>query len=58
MPGEELYFQVKYDLAFFDEELVGSILATFREVLQAVGEAHLEDSAGAGGTDDRARPLG
>jgi amino acid adenylation domain-containing protein len=36
MPQEQLYFQVKYDLAFFDEESVANILDAFREVLEAV----------------------
>jgi amino acid adenylation domain-containing protein len=42
MPGEQLFFQVKYDLAFFDADLVERVLGAFREVLEAIAN---------GGTD-------
>lgn len=38
MPEEQLFFQVKYDLAFFDEESVERILCGFRRVLEAVAD--------------------
>ena len=42
MPEEQLFFQVKYDLAFFDPESVDRILAAFRDVLTAVAEGGSE----------------
>ncbi|WP_030607896.1 non-ribosomal peptide synthetase [Streptomyces sclerotialus] len=42
MPEEQLFFQVKYDLAFFDEAAVDRILGAFRHVLERIAD---------GGTD-------
>ncbi len=36
MPEEQLFFQVKYDEAFFDSALVDCILTTFREILELI----------------------
>ncbi|MDX3317636.1 amino acid adenylation domain-containing protein [Streptomyces violaceoruber] len=38
MPEEQLFFQVKYDLAFFDAESVERILGAFRGVLEAIAD--------------------
>ncbi|WP_033220220.1 non-ribosomal peptide synthetase [Kitasatospora phosalacinea] len=38
MPEEQLFFQVKYDLAFFSEEAVTRILDAFRGVLTAIAD--------------------
>ncbi|MFD9498283.1 amino acid adenylation domain-containing protein [Streptomyces sp. NPDC060035] len=42
MPEEQLFFQVKYDLAFFDAESVDRILGAFRGVLESIADGGTE----------------
>ncbi|MHC0429762.1 amino acid adenylation domain-containing protein [Streptomyces sp. O3] len=42
MPEEQLFFQVKYDLAFFDAESVDRILKAFRGVLESIADGGTE----------------
>lgn len=42
MPGDNLFFQVKYDLAFFSPESVDRILAAFRDVLASIADGGKE----------------
>ncbi|KOV61501.1 non-ribosomal peptide synthetase [Streptomyces sp. MMG1121] len=42
MPEEQLFFQVKYDLAFFDAESVDRVLGAFRGVLESIADGGTE----------------
>ncbi|MFD0455795.1 condensation domain-containing protein [Streptomyces violaceoruber] len=56
MPEEQLFFQVKYDLAFFDAESVERILGAFRGVLEAIADGGTTPWANSPSTSRRTGP--